>query len=116
MPSITDNVSFDTIAREWRCKWDEADNKKSLSDAQAALDEVLAELKALPGVKSVQRVVCGGCHDFKVTFMMRPSPLTFTLPPPLLSMSYSCKDHACTCYSASPTAWASNKGAVCLPV
>ena len=23
-------------------------------------------MKAVAGVKSVQRVVCGGCHDFKV--------------------------------------------------
>ena len=68
MPNITENVSFDTVAREWRCKWDEADLKKSLSEAQAALDAILAELKAIPGVISVQRVVCGGCHDFKVTF------------------------------------------------
>jgi hypothetical protein len=30
------------------------------------LTEVLAELKAVKGVKSVQRVVCGGCYDFKV--------------------------------------------------
>jgi hypothetical protein len=26
-----------------------------------------AQVKAVPGVQSVQRVVCGGCHDFKVT-------------------------------------------------
>jgi hypothetical protein len=30
------------------------------------LDGMLAEIKAVPGVKSVQRVVCGGCFDFKV--------------------------------------------------
>ena len=27
---------------------------------------VLAEVKAVPGVKAVQRVVCGGCLDFKI--------------------------------------------------
>lgn len=30
------------------------------------LDGVLGEIKAVKGVKSVQRVVCGGCYDFKV--------------------------------------------------
>mmetsp|Transcript_27834 Transcript_27834/g.78993 ORF Transcript_27834/g.78993 Transcript_27834/m.78993 type:complete len:291 (-) Transcript_27834:151-1023(-) len=34
--------------------------------AQALLDEVLPELSSLEGVQSVQRVVCGGCLDFKV--------------------------------------------------
>lgn len=30
------------------------------------LDSFKAKVKAVPGVKSVQRVVCGGCQDFKV--------------------------------------------------
>jgi hypothetical protein len=34
--------------------------------AQAKLEEVLAEVSSVEGVASVQRVVCGGCHDFKV--------------------------------------------------
>merc|ERR1719326_2479244 len=63
---ITSGVEFDTIAREWRMKWSADDDKKSLASAQVALNEVLPTLKALPGVKSVQRVVCGGCLDFKV--------------------------------------------------
>merc|ERR1719198_1423469 len=66
MPEITPNVSFDTIAREWRCKWSPDADKASLSSAQEALAEILAEVKAVKGVKSVQRVVCGGCMDFKV--------------------------------------------------
>jgi hypothetical protein len=33
---------------------------------QAIVDSTLAELKGLDGVKSVQRVVCGGCLDYKV--------------------------------------------------
>lgn len=65
MPEIAQGVSFDKIAREWRCKWDNV-NKESLVKAQAELDAVLASMKATPGVLSVQRVVCGGCHDFKV--------------------------------------------------
>jgi hypothetical protein len=65
---ITDGVEFDTIAREWRCQWEEDDvgGKASLVSAQVALESVLDDLKAVDGVKSVERVVCGGCFDFKV--------------------------------------------------
>eukprot|EP00594_Rhizosolenia_setigera_P010911 CAMPEP_0178962832 /NCGR_PEP_ID=MMETSP0789-20121207/14617_1 /TAXON_ID=3005 /ORGANISM="Rhizosolenia setigera, Strain CCMP 1694" /LENGTH=113 /DNA_ID=CAMNT_0020647093 /DNA_START=125 /DNA_END=466 /DNA_ORIENTATION=+ len=64
--TIVEGVSFDTIAREWRCKWSADNDKASLASAQKALDSVLSEVKAVDGVKSVQRVVCGGCLDFKV--------------------------------------------------
>ena len=66
MPAITENVSFDTVAREMRCKWSGEDSKASLSALQALLEAHAAALKAVPGVKSVQRVVCGGCLDYKV--------------------------------------------------
>ena len=67
---ITKGVEFDTVAREWRMKWSPEDDKKSLQEAQAVLDATLAEVKALPGVNSVQRIVCGGCLDFKVVTSM----------------------------------------------
>jgi len=63
---ITGNVKFENIAREWRCKWAEDADKASLTAAQKALEEVLVDLSSVAGVLSVQRVVCGGCHDFKV--------------------------------------------------
>lgn len=66
MPEITSNVSFDHVAREWRCKWSPNADKASLSAAQDILTGALAEVKAVAGVVSVQRVVCGGCLDFKV--------------------------------------------------
>eukprot|EP00547_Thalassionema_nitzschioides_P003905 CAMPEP_0194199840 /NCGR_PEP_ID=MMETSP0156-20130528/701_1 /TAXON_ID=33649 /ORGANISM="Thalassionema nitzschioides, Strain L26-B" /LENGTH=112 /DNA_ID=CAMNT_0038924781 /DNA_START=106 /DNA_END=444 /DNA_ORIENTATION=+ len=66
MVTIAEGVEFDTVAREWRCKWSANNDKKSLVEAQNALDGVSATLKALDGVKEVQRVVCGGCLDFKV--------------------------------------------------
>lgn len=66
MPEITKTVKFENIAREWRCKWSEDADKESLSAAQAALNDVLAELSTMESVTSIQRVVCGGCHDFKV--------------------------------------------------
>ena len=79
-------VEFNVVAREWRMKWSADADKQSLADAQAALVSVLAsvrrascvlhaivwptllQVKAVPGVQSVQRVVCGGCLDFKVSF------------------------------------------------
>lgn len=66
MPSVTEGVDFDTVAREWRCKWSPDNDKKALQEAQKELDAILDEIKKLDGYKSVQRVVCGGCMDFKV--------------------------------------------------
>eukprot|EP00466_Bigelowiella_natans_P009582 jgi/Bigna1/56115/estExt_Genewise1Plus.C_830009 len=63
MPEITKGVSFDTIAREWRCKWD---TKETLAKVQEVLDGVKSELKKVEGLKGVSRTVCGGCLDFKV--------------------------------------------------
>ena len=82
------------MAREWRFKWSADDDKASLAAARKLLTEHLATVKAVKGVKSVQvraplrllrlplrlsaplssdlrlmrcqRVVCGGCLDFKV--------------------------------------------------
>lgn len=68
MGTITEGVEFDTVAREWRCKWSADNDKKSLADAQKALNAVLANVKAVDGFQKVDRVVCGGCLDFKVRF------------------------------------------------
>lgn len=70
MPTIAQGVEFDTIAREWRCKWSVDNDKASLVEAQKAIDSILAEVKTLDGCKSVQRVVCGGCLDFKVRSLL----------------------------------------------
>mmetsp|Transcript_82054 Transcript_82054/g.230197 ORF Transcript_82054/g.230197 Transcript_82054/m.230197 type:complete len:128 (-) Transcript_82054:208-591(-) len=66
MPSVTEGVDFDTVAREWRVKWSPDNDKKSLQECQKALEGILDEVKKIDGFKSVQRVVCGGCMDFKV--------------------------------------------------
>jgi len=66
MPEITKSVKFENIGREWRFKWSEDSDKASLNEAQAILDDVLADVSSIEGVASIQRVVCGGCHDFKV--------------------------------------------------
>lgn len=70
MITITDGVEFDTIAREWRMKWSPDDDKKSLASAQQALSTFTDSIKKVDGVKSVQRVVCGGCLDFKVVIAL----------------------------------------------
>ena len=57
MGTITEGVEFDTIAREWRCKWSPDNDKKSLAEAQKLLQSVLSDIKAVDGVKDVQRVV-----------------------------------------------------------
>lgn len=59
-------VNFQHIAREWRLKWSEDADNASLMAVQAQLEDVLADVSSIEGVASVQRVVCGGCHDFKV--------------------------------------------------
>ncbi len=66
MITITTGVEFDTIAREWRLKWTPDNDKKSLASVQQALTKFGGSLKKVDGVKGVQRIVCGGCQDYKV--------------------------------------------------
>ena len=68
--TIAEGVEFDTVAREWRCKWSPDNDKASLVEAQKILDSVLADLKAVDGVKSVERIVCGGCKSSVVLGMI----------------------------------------------
>lgn len=67
MPAIANGaVSFDTVAREWRCKYTgPAGESASLEAAQKVLEKHLPALKALDA--EVFRQVCGGCLDFKVS-------------------------------------------------
>ena len=66
MITITDGVEFDTIAREWRLKWSPDDDKKSLAAVQQVVNSLISSIKSIDGVKNVQRIVCGGCLDYKV--------------------------------------------------
>ena len=64
-------VSFDNVAREWRCKYTPGasggpGDSASLKACQSLLEEYLPKIKALPKA-SVTRQVCGGCMDFKVS-------------------------------------------------
>jgi hypothetical protein len=58
--------NYEQLSREWRCKWSPENEKASLVEVQKALESVLPTVKAVDGVQGVQRVVCGGCVDFKV--------------------------------------------------
>mmetsp|Transcript_14535 Transcript_14535/g.21390 ORF Transcript_14535/g.21390 Transcript_14535/m.21390 type:complete len:113 (-) Transcript_14535:223-561(-) len=66
MPAIAEGVEFDTIAREWRMKWSPDSEKESLVKVQQLISATLDKVKAVDGVKNVQRIVCGGCLDFKI--------------------------------------------------
>ena len=73
---ITPNVKFDTIAREWRFKWSPDSEKQSLVEAQNVLESVLKEVKSVKGVKSVQRIVCGGEDEGTCcTALYAPNPI-----------------------------------------
>eukprot|EP00750_Incisomonas_marina_P020168 INCI3783.1.p1 GENE.INCI3783.1~~INCI3783.1.p1 ORF type:complete len:521 (+),score=117.40 INCI3783.1:389-1951(+) len=73
VPTITlgaSKVSFQYVAREWRCKYTLGESggptdSASLAACEALLQEYLPTLKALPNA-TVSRIVCGGCGDFKV--------------------------------------------------
>ena len=66
MATIAEGVEFNTIAREWRWKFDTKNEKKSLVSSQQTLNVFKSQLQKISGVKSIQRIVCGGCLDFKV--------------------------------------------------
>lgn len=70
MPSVCPGVDYDTVAREWRCKWSGDNDKKSLQELQKALEEVMPKVGAVAGVRDTRRVVCGGCMDFKVVISL----------------------------------------------
>jgi desulfoferrodoxin (superoxide reductase-like protein) len=63
---LAKGVTFDIVCREWRCKWDSGSEKLSLKRAQAVLDKYSCSLAGIDGMRFVQRIVCGGCLDFKV--------------------------------------------------
>ena len=66
MRKITSDVEFNTLAREWRCKWSDDADKASLSAVQKVVSSYRHSLKNISGMKKIQRIVCGDCKDFKV--------------------------------------------------
>jgi len=68
-------VTFNTVAKEWRCKWSDDDDKQSLQDLQGILAANLDAIKAVPGVVDVRRIVCGACKDFKIVVAIKVSSM-----------------------------------------
>ena len=77
MPSVCPGVDFENVAREWRCKYAPENDKKALQEAQKLFETYVPKLKALNGFVSLQRVVCGGCFDFKVITTLKAGDENF---------------------------------------
>jgi len=66
VPLANGAMEFDRVCREWRCKYEgDKATSASLEACSKVLAEYLPELKAIEGA-TVNRLVCGGCLDFKV--------------------------------------------------
>lgn len=68
MHEIAPGVQFDTVAREWSCKWSRDGDKASLVACQVALESVIDDIMEVKGVKSIERIVHEDSLDFKVSF------------------------------------------------
>mmetsp|Transcript_20581 Transcript_20581/g.42035 ORF Transcript_20581/g.42035 Transcript_20581/m.42035 type:complete len:149 (+) Transcript_20581:137-583(+) len=67
VPLANGSMSFNRVCREWRCKYDgDKATSKSLEAVAKVLDESLPEIKKASGDITVNRLVCGGCLDFKL--------------------------------------------------
>jgi hypothetical protein len=67
VPLANGAMSFDRVCREWRCKYsgDKSDSE-SLEAISKVVDEYLPAIKAVSADATVNRLVCGGCLDFKL--------------------------------------------------
>ena len=73
-PSVALNVdlangamSFENVCREWRCKYEgDKATSKSLEEIAKLVEEYLPEVKKASKNARVNRLVCGGCLDFKL--------------------------------------------------
>eukprot|EP00536_Pseudo-nitzschia_multiseries_P009113 jgi/Psemu1/306303/fgenesh1_kg.248_\ len=67
VPLANGAMSFNRVCREWRCKYDgDKATSKSLEAIAKVLDESLPEIKKASSDITVNRLVCGGCLDFKL--------------------------------------------------
>eukprot|EP00545_Synedropsis_sp_CCMP1620_P014362 CAMPEP_0119014746 /NCGR_PEP_ID=MMETSP1176-20130426/10345_1 /TAXON_ID=265551 /ORGANISM="Synedropsis recta cf, Strain CCMP1620" /LENGTH=145 /DNA_ID=CAMNT_0006967983 /DNA_START=74 /DNA_END=511 /DNA_ORIENTATION=+ len=67
VPLANGAMSFNRVCREWRCKYDgDKSTSESLEAISKVVDEYLPELKKLSDGVTVNRLVCGGCLDFKL--------------------------------------------------
>jgi len=67
VPLANDSMSFNRVCREWRCKYDgDKVTSKSLEAISGVLDTCLPDIKKVSSDITVNRLVCGGCLDFKL--------------------------------------------------
>eukprot|EP00546_Thalassionema_frauenfeldii_P012829 CAMPEP_0178916808 /NCGR_PEP_ID=MMETSP0786-20121207/12867_1 /TAXON_ID=186022 /ORGANISM="Thalassionema frauenfeldii, Strain CCMP 1798" /LENGTH=106 /DNA_ID=CAMNT_0020590229 /DNA_START=154 /DNA_END=474 /DNA_ORIENTATION=+ len=60
-------MSFNRVCREWRCKYEgDKSDSESLEAISKVVDELLPEIKKASDGVTVNRLVCGGCKDFKL--------------------------------------------------
>mmetsp|Transcript_5635 Transcript_5635/g.13951 ORF Transcript_5635/g.13951 Transcript_5635/m.13951 type:complete len:149 (+) Transcript_5635:131-577(+) len=67
VPLANGAMSFNRVCREWRCKYEgDKATSESLEAIAKVVDESLPEIKKASSEITVNRLVCGGCLDFKL--------------------------------------------------
>mmetsp|Transcript_29486 Transcript_29486/g.43548 ORF Transcript_29486/g.43548 Transcript_29486/m.43548 type:complete len:146 (+) Transcript_29486:96-533(+) len=67
VPLANGAMSFNRVCREWRCKYEgDKSDSESLEAIAKVVDELLPEIKKASKDATVNRLVCGGCLDFKL--------------------------------------------------
>jgi hypothetical protein len=67
VPLANGAMSFNRVCREWRCKYDgDKSTSESLEAIAKVVEELLPEIKKASKDATVNRLVCGGCLDFKL--------------------------------------------------
>ncbi|EED96420.1 predicted protein [Thalassiosira pseudonana CCMP1335] len=67
VPLANGAMSFDRVCREWRCKYEgDKATSESLEAIAKLVEEYLPEVKKASKDVKVNRLVCGGCLDFKL--------------------------------------------------
>ena len=92
MPTITEGVEFTNVAREWRMKWTEDGDKKSLAEVQKVLDAKIAAVKAVAGTCDECLFCVATCPTHNTIYSLSLS-LSLSLPhsaaPTLVLSSFS---------------------------
>ena len=67
VPLANGKMDFNRVCREWRCKYEgDKATSESLEAIAGVVDELLPTIKGISDGITVNRLVCGGCLDFKL--------------------------------------------------
>jgi hypothetical protein len=67
VPLANGSMSFNRVCREWRCKYEgDKTDSESLEAISKVVDKYLPSIKEASGDITVNRLICGGCLDFKL--------------------------------------------------